>query len=294
MGENKNKVIPGSIFRAVISYFFAALFSCCLFELLQRSLRISGGVREAVLITVSALLSFVLYKLSRQCLPSVVMLGAFLYIAFFFRIGESIILSIPIRSAFSPRWILGALLIWFSGIGVLIFIRLLLPVDQDSLEVKKEFITAFHLSSALFNIIYILILYYLFFLQREMDLSGNRRLNLIPLQGAFSVYWPQLRDGNFGNDVFVQFFGNLLIFTPGGFMLGIYCKKFPLWIRLLIPVLMSGMIEITQYIYNMGASDIDDFWMNVAGAWFGGWIVFFLKKRRLSITGGKEKDVFSF
>ena len=293
MGENKKGIFSDSILRVVISYFLAAVFSLFLFEILQQSSRISGGFRESALIIVSIVLNFILYKISRKCLPSVAMLGAFLYIAFFYRFGESIILSIPLNLAFSPRWIMGALLIWFSGVGVLILIRLFIPVNKDSLEAKEEFLLAFRLSSILFIIIYILILYYLFFLQREMDLSGDRRLNLIPLKGAFAVYWPQLRDGNFGNDVFIQFFGNLLIFTPGGFLLGIYCKKFPLWVRLFIPVLLSGMIESTQYIYNMGASDIDDFWMNVVGAWLGGGLVFFLQKRRSSITGGKEKDVFS-
>ena len=284
METYKGKTAPGSFLRMVISYLFAAFFSCFLFVLLQRSSQIAGGVREFILIVASVILSFALFAFAKRYLPVVIMFGAFLYISFFFRVGESIILTIPMRSAFSSRWILASLLVWFSGIGVLVLTRFFLSTEGLVFEEDEEFKLAFHLSSLLFIIIYILLLYYLFFLQREMDLTGDRRLNLIPFHGAFAVYWPHLISGHFGNDVFIQFFGNLLIFTPGGLLLGIYCKRLPLFVRLFIPVLLSGMIEGAQYYFNMGASDIDDFWMNVAGAWIGELLVFFLRKRRLSIS----------
>ena len=292
MYEKKTESGSGNTFKTVISYLGASAGSILLFYLLQKSGSFTNGIREAIQIVSSGALCLILYTFSKKHLPAVVMLGIFMYVSFFFRGGEAVILRLAFQSAFLPKWILGILLIWFSGIGVLIFIRLHSPIDEGTDIRKKEFAKAFHLSSLLFILIYTLLLYYLFFLQREMDLSGNRRLNLVPLQGAFSVYWPQIIEGHFGNDAFLQFFGNLFILAPLGFILGVYGRRFPLWIRLLIPVLLAGIIESTQFFFNMGASDIDDFWMNVTGAWFGECFVFFVKARRTKITGGKEKDIF--
>ena len=182
-------------------------------------------------------------------------------------------------------------LVWFSGFLILVLIRLFSRGSWDSPGRRTSFRNAFHLSSIVFLFAYIGLLVQLFIAQRTVDFNGIRSLNLIPLKGAFAIYWPHILAGDFRHGIFIQFFGNLLIFTPLGFYLGVYGKRIPKVLAFFLPMLLSGGIEATQYYFNMGKSDIDDFWMNVLGFWIGfllycmiGWI------RRL-ITKGKEKNI---
>jgi len=182
-------------------------------------------------------------------------------------------------------------LVWFSGFLILVLIRLFSRGSWDSPARRMSFRYAFHLSSIVFLFAYIGLLVQLFIAQRTVDFDGIRSLNLIPLKGAFAVYWPHILAGEFRHGIFIQFFGNLLIFTPLGFYLGVYGKKIPKVLAFFLPMILSGAIEATQYYFNMGKSDIDDFWMNVLGFWIGfllycmiGWI------RRL-VTKGKEKNI---
>lgn len=182
-------------------------------------------------------------------------------------------------------------LVWLSGFVVIMLIRLFSPVRYAAKKNLSDWNRAFHLTSIVFLLAYAALLVWLFYFLRTTDPEGARSLNLIPLKGAFSVYWPHIRAGQFKYGIFIQFFGNLLIFSPLGFYLRVYAKKMPMPLLALIPVLLSGTIEATQYIWNMGKSDIDDFWMNVLGFWIGvftysliGWI------RRL-VSHGSEKNI---
>lgn len=182
-------------------------------------------------------------------------------------------------------------LVWLSGFVVIMLIRLFSPARRVSKKNLSDWNRAFHLTSIVFLIAYAALLVWLFYFLRSTDLTGERSLNLIPLKGAFAVYWPHIRAGEFKYGIFIQFFGNLLIFSPLGFYLRVYAKKMPIWLIALVPVLLSGTIEATQYIWNMGKSDVDDFWMNVLGFWIGvftysliGWI------RRL-VSRGSEKNI---
>lgn len=182
-------------------------------------------------------------------------------------------------------------LVWFSGFVVIILIRLFSPARRVSKKNLSDWKRAFHLTSIVFLLAYAALLVWLFYALRTTDLTGERSLNLIPLKGAFSVYWPHILAGQFKYGIFIQFFGNLLIFSPLGFYLCVYAKKMPVPLLALVPVLLSGTIEATQYIWNMGKSDIDDFWMNVLGFWIGVLIYYLMGWIRRLVSHGSEKNI---
>ena len=263
-------------------YFFSWLIAIpgafSLFFSLISLENIQGGIRELLLILISAIVTFSLFLLGKGYIAAVFAQGLALYMIFFYRFSNLLLYGLRDSQVFTSKRILAALLVWFSGIFLLLVIRVFSKSNQ-----LGDFRVAFHLSAILFLVIYALILYHLFFLQREAKLDGNRLLNLIPLQGAFAVYWPHILSGQFGNDIFIQFFGNLFILLPLGFYLAAYARRFPIILNLLIPILFAGLIETTQYVFNMGAADVDDFWMNVLGAWGGSILFFFcawIRKKR--------------
>ena len=270
--------LPGAILLFVVLYY--------------AEIHLHGGVREAVMICTSAIVTFTLYSLAGGYLTAILAQGIGLYSIFLFYLADVWILDSSLSSVFTSVRLFGILLVWFTGVFVLFFIRIFSRGDKDTPKRRESFQIAFHLSSVFFLTFYAVILFFLFFLMREADLSGNRRLNLIPFQGAFAVYWPKIRDGKFGNDVFIQFFGNLLIFTPLGFYLGIYCRNMKKAVILLIPVAAAGLIEATQFVFNMGAADVDDLWMNVLGAWFGYLLIYLVGWMRARVTDGRERTIF--
>lgn len=182
-------------------------------------------------------------------------------------------------------------LVWFSGFAFLVLIRIFLVGKKDNKKRRDDFRFAFRLSGIVFLIAYALLLSWLFVSMRPVDMDGQRSLNLIPFQGAFSIYWPHISSGHFRGDIFVQFFGNLLIFTPLGFFLRVFWKKMPAVIMILVQLVLAGTIEATQYILNTGKSDIDDFWMNVVGYFLGVLTYYAINLFRKLITKGAEAEM---
>jgi len=74
-----------------------------------------------------------------------------------------------------------------------------------------------------------------------MDLDGERSLNLIPLYGFFAIYWPHILAGEFRYGIFIQFFGNLVFFTPLGFYISVYGKKIPKSVVFILPMILSAV-----------------------------------------------------
>ena len=189
------------------------------------------------------------------------------------------------------EWWFRIILMWCGGVSVTILIRLLAHKKWDSARIRKTFSKGFLVSSIVFLILYIILLLDLFVFQREAFTGST--LNLIPFKGAFATYWPHIRKGHFQSGIFVQFFGNLLIFAPLGFFLCLFWRKHPhKWLMYLLPVILAFVIESCQYIFGMGQSDIDDLWMNVAGFLLGVLLAKILDAIRKKVTKGKEKTIF--
>ncbi|MBP5491954.1 MAG: VanZ family protein [Clostridiales bacterium] len=191
------------------------------------------------------------------------------------------------------EWCFRVILMWCGGVAVTLLIRLLAHKKWNASHIRKTFSKGFLCSSIIFFILYIILLLDLFIFQRS-ELLGDRSLNLIPFSGAWAVYWPHIKAGHFTNGIFVQFFGNLLIFTPLGFYLALWWRKKKYRpVLYLIPVVLAAVIEGAQYAFNIGKSDVDDLWMNVLGFWIGIWICTIMDALRKKITKGKEKTIFT-
>lgn len=64
--------------------------------------------------------------------------------------------------------------------------------------------------------------------------------------------------------------GNIIAFAPMGFLLPIITKKFRKVIYIfLIALAVSLLIEILQFVFVLGSTDIDDVILNVSGALLG-------------------------
>ncbi len=190
------------------------------------------------------------------------------------------------------EWCFQVLLLWGGGTMITILIRLFAHKKWNAAHIRRSFGRGFLCSSIVFALLYLVLLADLFVLQRSRHF-GNGSLNLKPLKGAFAIYWPLIKKGYFKDGVFVQFFGNLLIFLPMGFYMSLWWRERKhRWILYLFPFFLASSIEAVQYFFHMGECDIDDAWMNVVGFILGIWLCTFLDLVRKWVTHGKERTIF--
>lgn len=72
------------------------------------------------------------------------------------------------------------------------------------------------------------------------------------------------------NTILVNIAGNIIAFMPMGFLLPMVSKNPARFLRVLLVVLLaSGTIEIMQYVFRTGVSDIDDTILNLLGGMLG-------------------------
>lgn len=70
--------------------------------------------------------------------------------------------------------------------------------------------------------------------------------------------------------IIINLLGNLLIFTPMGFLLPLLSKRFrKAGVILCLGFFASLSVETIQFIFTVGSADIDDLILNTIGAWLG-------------------------
>ncbi len=247
--------------------------------------------QEYFLLASSVLVTLVLFVLSgsyRVCAWSNVLSVILILLNYTFRIYFN---RTDISAEISFVRVFDIGLVWFSGFAFILLLRIFLVGKRDNKRQREDFRHAFRLSAVVFLVAYVILLSWLFVTMRPIDMDGQRSLNLVPFQGAFSIYWPHISSGDIRGDIFVQFFGNLLIFTPLGFFLRVFWKKIPVPVMVLVPLVLAGTIEATQYILNTGKSDIDDFWMNVVGYFIGVLAYYGINLLRKAVTRGAEAEM---
>ena len=113
--------------------------------------------------------------------------------------------------------------------------------------------------------LYLLILFFLLFGKRDM--GSFRSVNWIPFH-EISAYL-------FGTDAAVRAFGlgnilgNVLIFMPLGFYLSLLHPKGTVLFHTALVMAFSAAAELLQYLFMVGASDIDDVILNTLGGLIG-------------------------
>ncbi|HEY1818448.1 MAG TPA: VanZ family protein [Trebonia sp.] len=83
----------------------------------------------------------------------------------------------------------------------------------------------------------------------------KRSVNLVPFSNS---------SGTSG-----EIIDNVLVFIPLGLLLAVNFKHLGLWRKLLVLLVFSLTMEVTQYIFAIGASDITDVVTNTAGGLIG-------------------------
>ncbi len=78
-------------------------------------------------------------------------------------------------------------------------------------------------------------------------------------------------DNEFGQVrlVDMNLWGNILMFVPAGIYIALHSKSKSIIKHLLIIFLFTFVIEVVQYIFTIGATDIDDIILNVLGECIG-------------------------
>lgn len=117
-----------------------------------------------------------------------------------------------------------------------------------------------------------LLVYIVFFIKRRSGYQDYRKtINLYPLKDKL----PNLKTFNANDltkhvDFFMDVFGNILMFIPFPFaLIWLFTSKISYSKYFLFIVLTSLSIEIIQYLFNKGVSDIDDIILNIIGGSIG-------------------------
>ena len=116
------------------------------------------------------------------------------------------------------------------------------------------------------TIIYLVIVFGATFLTRG---NAYKEINL-HLFSSYREAWNNMSDVLFSNIVLRNSILNILLFIPLGFLLPIYSDKLKkIYKVLLIGLSVTLIIEIIQYVTNMGIFEIDDIFNNTLGVLIG-------------------------
>jgi glycopeptide antibiotics resistance protein len=96
------------------------------------------------------------------------------------------------------------------------------------------------------------------------------------LNGVF--YPPKYNVSAHYKEVVSNFFGNILLFIPYGFLFGHFFNDNKKKV-LLTALLISLGIEIAQLVFRLGVFDVDDIMLNITGAWAGIYILRYIRKK---------------
>ena len=98
--------------------------------------------------------------------------------------------------------------------------------------------------------------------------AGTRRYNIYPFKTIIEYLFNATRY-NF-HVVFINLIANIVTFIPFGFLIPILSKKHrTLFNMTIISLLVIMMIEVMQFILNVGVFDIDDIILNTSGCILG-------------------------
>ena len=176
--------------------------------------------------------------------------------------------------------------IWAVGYVMMMALRLFLPY-RSSLEVfRADYARFMKDATGFFLLFYVCVLIYCFLLQRKP--GGESGINLIPFAMIISYFGSM----SFAYESIFYLIGNVLCFFPFGFFYRIYKRRFDYVQLILLPIVLSLLIEISQILFGMGDFDVDDIIMNAFGFYFGYVLSFLTDKIRDKRTAGEESTIF--
>ncbi len=144
------------------------------------------------------------------------------------------------------------------------------------LQTHRERFCFYKEISYLVSIIYI---WLLFEILTMTELNSTGGMNLVPFS--------EITRFKFGTDMFNYYvFGNILIFIPFGYLIGVYVNPKKVWPVLITSIVTSTVVEFVQL--QIGRSfDVDDIMLNVLGS-----IIGYLLYIGLSAINKRLPDIF--
>ena len=105
--------------------------------------------------------------------------------------------------------------------------------------------------------------------------------NFIPFRSMYVLLTTPVISGQVIIRFIVNFFGNVILFIPWGFLLPVYYKKANSFKHFVVPTIITLFaVEAIQILTMLGSFDIEDVLLNMTGACFGfaGYRRYFLAK----------------
>ena len=122
--------------------------------------------------------------------------------------------------------------------------------------------------SRIFFVMYSRLMIWEVFLGPYRSYSGTRRYNLYPFK-TIIYYFMNSSKFNF-NAIFINLVANIVTFIPLGFFMTMFFKKFnKISTMAVFSVIIIFIIEVLQFIFNVGVFDIDDIILNSLGCIIG-------------------------
>ena len=122
----------------------------------------------------------------------------------------------------------------------------------------------------IFSFSYLVFLNYIVFFAGRRSFHYNYEINYFPIKNSIHTFLTlNLHDKAEINNIYINFFGNIILFIPFAFLLIMLFKIIKLNKIILLSLLASTSIEIIQYFFQIGLADVDDIILNTVGAIMG-------------------------
>lgn len=159
--------------------------------------------------------------------------------------------------------------------------------NKNNPKFIQSYKTFIRRTSLMFVIYYLIILTYSFFLVREITLV-RPEYNLKPFEMIIFTF----SRGYIDYELIFLFLGNVAIFLPLGVFASAFLKN--KFILIILPIIISFTIEVSQYFLGNGHPDVDDFILNVLGFYLGIGIKKLLDLLVNKLTKGQLSSFFIF
>lgn len=151
---------------------------------------------------------------------------------------------------------------WLAITSVCILLKFLVHEDKYS-----DFKRFFRLSSILFGLLYVMILFYALFFSTINIRAGMNGVNLVP----FSTIMPYItgKANTNLNVAIMNILANIFLFIPLGFYAEVLLRKRMKKTKIMIIILIPIIVELIQFVSSIGICDVDDVILNAIGGLLG-------------------------
>ena len=160
-----------------------------------------------------------------------------------------------------------------------------LMIKKDNEEFKYNYKKFIKFSTYTFLVYYLVVIFYAFFLVRKITFI-RPDVSFTPFETILFTFSRSPLD----YELLFLFLGNIAIFLPLGILFSALIKKKSFLV--MFPLLLSFLIELSQYFLGNGNPDVDDVILNVSGFYIGVVVKLFLEFLVLKSTKGKIRSIF--